>query len=181
MPTLLLQGTWLPVVLVLGTFAPAKADDDAWPEFRFLLGEWVADEKPGQGSGGFTLVPELQNKILVRRNVADIPAAQARPAGRHEDLMIVYREEGKTKASYYDNEGHIIRYNVASSSDGKGLVFMSEPQPTAPRFRLTYTSTDPKSIGIKFDIAPPGQPEQFRSYLEGSARRKPAVEESAKK
>jgi hypothetical protein len=37
-------------------------------DFQFLIGEWIM---PGGGSGGFTLEPDLQGKILVRRNKAD--------------------------------------------------------------------------------------------------------------
>jgi len=41
----------------------------------------------------------------------------------------------------------------------------------APRYRLTYRFTESNEVRIRFAIAPPGQPEAFRQYLEGTAQR----------
>jgi hypothetical protein len=57
--------------------------------------------------------------------------------------------------------------------DNKGLVFLSAAQPTAPRFRLTYTKQAGDKVAIDFEIAPPGQPDRFRRYLGGTVKRKP--------
>lgn len=163
----------LAAAAVLCVAVSSRAQEDAWPEFRFLIGEWVADAKPGEGTGSFSLAPDLQGKILVRKNRAEVVAAQGRPAGTHEDLMVIHREEGtrQVRASYFDNEGHVIQYKVAPAAEGTGLVFVSEAQAGTPRFRLTYTAVAPNGVKIVFEIAPPGQPEQFRTYLEGTARR----------
>jgi hypothetical protein len=154
--------------------APARAEDDPWADFRFLIGAWVSDGKPEQGSGSFTLEPDLQNKVLVRRNLANLPAAQGRPAAKHEDLMVIYREPGGKghRASYFDSEGHVIQYAVSTLPEKKGLVFLSDANPSAPRFRLTYTQGEGGKVAIKFEIAPPGKAEEFRTYLEGTVRRK---------
>jgi hypothetical protein len=140
------------------------------------MGEWVGEGKPGQGSGGFTLAVELQGKVLVRRNRAELPAAPGRPAGNHEDLMVIYREPGskQVKAAYFDSEGHVILYGVSALPDKQNLVFLSDPQPSSPRYRLTYSQSKGDIVTIKFEIAPPGKPEEFKTYLEGSARRKEA-------
>jgi hypothetical protein len=165
------------VVVVLLSACPVasvRAEDDPWADFRFLIGSWVSAGRPEEGSGSFTLEPDLGGKILVRRNTANLPAAKGRPAAKHEDLMIVYRQAGgKTfRASYFDNEGHVIQYSVSSLPDKKGLVFVSNPDQSGPRFRLTYTKGEEDKVAVKFEIAPPGKAEQFKTYLEGTVRRK---------
>jgi hypothetical protein len=162
------------VLLSVWTAAPVQAEDGPWADFRFLIGSWVSESRPEEGSGSFTLEPDLGGKILVRRNTANLPAAKGRPAAKHEDLMIVYREPGgKTfQASYFDNEGHIIQYSVSSLPDKKGLVFISNPDRSGPRFRLTYTKGERDKVTVKFEIAPPGKADQFKTYLEGTVRRK---------
>ncbi len=154
----------------------ARASEDPWADFRFLMGAWVSAGKPEEGSGSFTLEPDLGGKVLVRRNVAHLPPAPGRRGGKHEDLMVIYREPGakQVRASYFDNEGHTIDYSVSALPDAKGLVFVSSPQPSAPRFRLTYTKGEDDKVAVKFEIAPPNKPEEFRTYLEGTARRKPS-------
>lgn len=161
------------VLLSTCTVTPVRAEEDAWADFRFLIGTWVSEGRPEEGSGRFALEPDLGGKILVRRNVAELPAAKGRPANKHEDLMIVYREPGgkSFRASYFDNEGHVIQYAVSSLPDKKGLVFLSNPEPSGPRFRLTYTKCEADKVAVKFEIAPPGKAEQFKTYLEGTVRR----------
>jgi hypothetical protein len=51
-------------------------------------------------------------------------------------------------------------------------TFLSEPQAGAPRFRWVYTKETADSVRIDFDIAPPGKPEAFSSYIQSSLRRK---------
>lgn len=43
--------------------------------------------------------------------------------------------------------------------------------PGRPRFRLTYTKREGGTLAIKFEMAPPGTPDAFRTYLEGPAAR----------
>lgn len=145
-----------------------------WNAFKFLIGEWVGEGTgaPGEGSGGFTFSYDLQNTVLVRKNFADYPAAKDHPAFRHEDLMIVYQEGGNTRATYFDNEEHVINYTVTVSSDSSSVLFVSDVVPSTPRFRLTNTKAGPDKITITFEIAPPGKPESFTRYIEASARRK---------
>jgi hypothetical protein len=168
------------VVVLLSACAagPGRAGDDPWADFRFLIGAWVSDGKPGDGSGSFTLAPDLGGKVLVRRHTADLPAANGRPAGRHEDLMVVYPGPGgkPVRASYFDSEGHVIQYAVSPLPDKKGLVFVSAADPAGPRFRLTYTRGEGDTVAVKFEIAPPGKADGFKTYLEGTVRRKKAGE-----
>src|SRR5580704_8878237 len=93
------------ILLTPSTVSVGHADDDRWADFRFLIGTWVSEAKPGEGSGRFSFEPELQGKVLVRRNVANVPAVQGRAALKHEDLMIVYPDprSRQIRASYFDN------------------------------------------------------------------------------
>jgi hypothetical protein len=154
----------------------SRADLDPWESYRFLIGEWVGDGdgQPGRGTGEFTLKLDLKESVLVRRGVAEFPAANGQPASWHEDLMVVYREEkGKpAKAIYFDSEGHVINYAVSFSGDTKTLTFLSEPQAKAPRFRLSYKQGKAGAVAVKFEISPPGDSDAFKTYLEGNAHRK---------
>jgi hypothetical protein len=82
------------ILLVGGTAGVAQGAEDPWADFRFLIGSWVSDGPPQQGSGSFSLEPDLQGKVLVRKNTADLPAAPGRAPARHEDLMVIYAERG---------------------------------------------------------------------------------------
>jgi hypothetical protein len=154
-----------------GQTSPGPA---AWDGWQFLLGEWVGEGSgdPGQGSGGFTLLPDLQNTVLVRKNHAEYPAANDRPAFSHDDLMVIYDEHDSLKAVYFDNEKHVIHYSVAFLHDSSAVVFLSEPRQSAPRYRLTYSKRGVDAVGLTFDIAPPGTPEAFTRYINATARRK---------
>jgi hypothetical protein len=155
---------------------PVQQPKDAfnWDALRFLVGEWVGEGAgaPGEASGGFSFTFELDGKILVRRNRADYPASKDKPAYSHTDLMVIYQEPEGTRAIYFDNEGHVIRYHVSLSKDETTLVFLSELSASAPRFRFTYKKAENDSMTFQFDIAPPGKPDAFSKYLEGSLRRK---------
>jgi hypothetical protein len=155
--------------------AAASPDDDAWKPYRFLVGEWTGEGggEPGKGSGRFSFAWDLQEKVLVRRNRAEYPEVQGRPAFSHEDLMVIYRADqgGPTKAIYFDSEGHVINYAVTFSDDRRTLTFLSDAVPASPRFRLSYTKGADDSMVIKFEIALPGKPGGFKTYLEGHVRR----------
>ena len=167
--------------LILALFAPAQNAPDAWSDWQFLIGEWTSGESsgvPGQASKGwFTLAPDLGGQVLVRKNHAEYPAANGRPAIVHDDLMIIYHAPsatGKfaTKAFYDDSEGHAIHYNVNFSADKKQIVFLSEPSPSAPQYRLTYEDLQPGIAKVVFEIAPPGKPGQFATYVQATVKRK---------
>ena len=101
-------------------------------------------------------------------------AAGGRPAFAHDDLMVIYADDGlqKFRADYYDNERHVIRYTIEFSPDGQTIIFLSDLIPSQPRFRLTYTRGKADDVSIKFEIAPPTSPEKFQVYVEGTARKK---------
>ncbi len=119
-------------VALLSSPLHAASDNDPWDSYRFLLGEWTGEGsgQPGQGKGEFTFAPELDGKVLVRRNVNQIPTGPDRPPTVHEDLMVVYpAEKGQPlRAIYFDNEGHVISYTVHPSDDRRSLTFLSDPE-----------------------------------------------------
>jgi len=137
---------------------PAAAKPD-WSPLSFLFGEWVG--AGSNSSGEFSLQPDLQGNVLVRKNVATTPT------GRHEDLMVIYPEAPGFRAIYFDNEGHVIHYRVTTAENQ--AVFTSEEGP-GPRFRLTYRKNGDGTVRTVFEIAPPGG--EFKTYLEGTVRKK---------
>jgi hypothetical protein len=147
-----------------------KAD---WSAFKFLIGEWIGEGSgsTGEASGAFTFSYDLQTSILVRKNFADYPAQNGRPAFRHDDLMIMYQEHKSVKAIYFDNEGHIINYSVSFSKDSSTVIFVSEPTSNSQRFRFTYSKVEEKRMKFSFDFAPPGKPEEFTKYIDGFVRK----------
>jgi hypothetical protein len=147
---------------------------DRWAPLAFLIGEWTGEGGggPGQGSGGFSFSPDQDGKILIRKNRADYPAGKDRPAFSHTDLMIVYKEspEAKLRAIYFDMEDHVIHYTVEPSAEGNSVQFVSENS------RLTYRKTGPDSLALKFEIAPPGKPGAYATYIDATAHRIPEPE-----
>lgn len=162
------------VLIVLCGLAAAQAPKTDSPSpltgLNFLVGTWVGEGsgEPGKGSGEFTFKNDLDNRILLRNNFAEYPATADRPTFRHDDLMITYSEAGVIKAVYFDSEGHVIRYNVTATPGS--VVFLSEPP--GPIYRLSYLAKDSSHVSIKFEIAPPDKPGEFKTYIEASARRK---------
>jgi len=141
-----------------------------------LVGDWVGEGggQPGQASaGGFSFAPDLQGAAPVRRNFAEYPASKDRPAFRHDDLTIVSRgtHGSPQRATYFDSEGHVIEYTVSASPDGSRIEWVSAPEAGRPRFRSTYIFTSPGALKLRFEIAPPDQPEKFSLYIEASAHR----------
>ena len=161
----------IPLVLAasLGAQAPAPAADSFAP-VRFLEGEWKGEGGglPGQSVGAASFRFELDGRVMVRRSFAESPASNGRPASRHEDLMTLFAEGGQLKALYADNEGHVIRYLVAPVAGG--VAFTSEAGP-GPGFRLTYQKKDDSLVTLRFEIAPPGKPGVFATYLEAVTRK----------
>ncbi len=145
-----------------------------WHAWHFLMGEWIGDGngEPGQGAGGFSFSIELQGRILVRHNYANYPATKDRPAFRHNDLMVIYKDAGSTKADYFDNEGHVIHYLVDFSGDSSSIIFISAESDSEPRYRLTYAEKKGDTLSLSFDIAPPAKPEEFRQYISAAAHKK---------
>lgn len=172
-----MKSSYMFLALILAQSATAQQSkaNNPWSSLSFLMGEWTGEGagQPGQGSGGFSFVPDLENNVLVRKNRADYPATKDRPAFTHTDLMVVYREPGavKLRAIYWDSEGHVIHYAVDPSADGGAVQFLSDSSNSSPRYRLTYTKRSADTVGIQFEISVPEKPDLFSTYLQATARR----------
>lgn len=153
----------------------AQPVPEQWAKWAPLLGEWTGEGggQPGQATAGVsTFRLDLQGKVIVRTNFAEYAATKDKPAFRHDDLMIIYRDDrtNQLRAEYLDSEGHIIRY-LASEKDGE-YTFVSEAADGQPRYRLIYTKPHDGTLTITFEIAPPGTPNAFRTYLRANARKR---------
>jgi hypothetical protein len=149
--------------------------DNKWMEWQPFLGTWegAGGGAPGQGSGSFTFMPELQGAIMVRHNYAQYPATKDRPAYRHDDLMVIYPDPSskKTRADYWDNEEHVLHYFVEFADGGRKLLLTSDPLQPGPRYRLTYIKSGDNDLKMTFEIAPPSAPGKFATYIEATAKR----------
>lgn len=143
---------------------------------KFLVGQWVGEgtaETKQAGAGTCSFEPDLQNKVLIRRNHAEYPAAEGHAAIAHDDLMVIYPDAAlhQLRAFYTDNEGHVIHYTVTASPDGRSAVFMGDAEASHPRYRLTYIVTQPAHMTITLEMAAPRSPDQFQKIIEGKLRR----------
>lgn len=161
---------------------PAVASDGDLSALDFLKGDWEAVAKPGQGAGRCSFTSELQGRVIVRRNYAEVPAANGRPAGTHDDLMIIYREGDPPvlRATYHDSEDHVIRYSARGDGSAQ-VTFLSEPAPNAPRYRLSYAKLADGRVSGKFEVAPAAKPEGFNTYLEWTMQHPAAARVQEKK
>jgi hypothetical protein len=169
----------LMMIFVLSSVVSAQSPKNNWDAWEPYLGTWsgTGSGEPGQGAGDFSFAPELQGTVLARHSYAEYPATKDKPAYRHDDLMVIYSTpEHKTRADYWDNEGHVIRYDV-EVLDGK-LVFVSDAAQPGPRFRLTYVKTGENTLKLTFAIAPPTDRDNFKTYIEATAQRKAKPEDS---
>ncbi len=157
-----------------GSLRAQAAADSSWTPWRPLLGRWTLKTSAGSpgaaSAGGFSFTRELDGSVLVRRDWSTYPATKDHPAFRHEAVMYIWPVPGAGfRAMYWDNEGHAIPYAVTFG--GGDAVLTSELPAPAPRFRLTYHPLPDSRLSTVFEIAAPGQ--EFKRYLEGTARREP--------
>ena len=164
------------LLIIMNLAAARQSPKSSLGELQFLIGEWegVGGGGPGAGKGVFSFAFDLQNKVIVRKNYAEYPPTAGRSAIRHDDLIVIYFDlaSNEIRANYFDSEGHQINYKVTPSSDHESVTFLSEPSASLPRYRLSYRKIKDGTLSGKFEIASPGQPEAFKTYLEWSARKK---------
>jgi hypothetical protein len=146
------------------------AQADGFGALRFLFGNWQAIDLPAGESGGFTFTLGVQDHVLIRTNQAHYPAAGDRPASNHDDLLVIYREDGSLKADYFDSEGHVIRYVVETPSRNVATL-VSARIAGQPRYRLSYHADAAGLLIGSFEIAAPDAADTFKPYLTWKARR----------
>ncbi len=161
------------LVFVLVQQTVAQNVTSGWEKWQYLMGAWDGEGngQPGNGKGSFTLKPKLGGSILERKGRTEIEATASRPAAVHEDVMIIYknREGNPVKAIFFDNENHVIPYDI-TYSDNK-IVLTSEVNPAMPRFRLIYEKLEDKVMNTRFEMAMPNAPEVFKPYIEGKSKK----------
>ena len=91
----------LPVLLSTAGDAPDAGARDPLVTMSPLLGKWVAEPDPKQpGVTGWTTFERgLGDRVVVRRNHASYPARDGKPAAEHDDLMVVFVDDGKLRAA----------------------------------------------------------------------------------
>jgi hypothetical protein len=157
-------------------FGQATQAPDPWAGWRFLLGTWTGagGGQPGaveQDLTSFTL--ELDGSVLVRRNhVVFAPKKGEKKGLVHDDLLYVYptRVEARFHAIYFDNEGHVIRYQAVPLERQNAVRLESEDPPTAMRFRNDFILNPDQTLKATFWMAAPG--DTFKVYVSGTVRRK---------
>jgi hypothetical protein len=141
---------------------------------RFLLGSWEAKTQGGSagaaGSGTYTFRLELKGHVLARHSAAAGCTGPADFDCEHGDLLYLYQDAAgePLKAIYFDNEGHVIHYEVTAPAP-KTAVLVSAASQQGSEYRLIYELKGAVMWG-KFQMRLPGQSD-FRSYLEWSGRR----------
>jgi hypothetical protein len=146
-----------------------------WKPLQFLIGTWDAKTQGGSakavGSGTYTFQLELRNHILARHSGGEECKGPADFNCAHSDLLYVYQDGPRQpyKAIYFDNEGHVIHYEVSTPS-ASSVIFLSDASRPGPQFRLSY-SLDGSTMSGKFQIRMPGQA-AFNSYLEWTGAKK---------
>ena len=153
---------------------PPQSRND-WKDFEFLFGEWTwtGGGQPGQGKGVSTFGPELDGTVLVRKTHLDYPATKERPAFSHDDLLYVYHDpkDGSLRAIFFDGGGHVIRYAVTVAPGDDSIEFLSDAAPAGTTCRMSYARAGADSVTEKFEIDPPGKPNDFAIYVEFNAKR----------
>lgn len=149
-----------------------RGEADPLQALSFLEGTWDAKTESGsagaQVNGTYTFQRELRRHILARHtNNVEACKGPVDYDCEHGDLLYVYQDAGGSslKAIYFDNEGHVIHYDVSTPTPTTA-VFLSESSQPGPQFRLLYELKDRVMSG-KFQMRMPGQ-EAWKSYLEWS-------------
>jgi hypothetical protein len=148
---------------------------DPWKALRFLLGTWEAKTQGGSagaaGSGTYTFRLELKDHVLARHSAAAGCKGAADFDCEHGDLLYVYQDGAgqPLKAIYFDNEGHVIHYEVTTPAPNTAVLVSAASQ-EGPQYRLIY-ELKAAVMWCKFQIRMAGQGD-FRSYLEWSGGRK---------
>ena len=153
--------------------APATiSKPDQWKSLAFLEGTWDAK---GQGNGAAingtsTFQLELDGHIMARHSrTSDCKGPDSFDC-EHGDLLYVFADApgAPLKAIFFDNEGHVIHYDVSTPSPGTA-IFLSDAAMPGPQFQLVYSLQGNVMAG-KFQMRVPGQP--WKSYLEWSGAKK---------
>jgi hypothetical protein len=174
MKTLRIIAFSIPFVLAYGVKAQSAAAKDPLQPLSFLQGTWEAktDSNSGVSSvGKYSFELELRNHIMARQSVSKESCKGPESYDcNHSDLLYIYPGEldQPLQAIYFDNEGHVIKYQISTPTPTTA-VFLSDGSQPGPQFRLVYERKGYTMFG-KFQMRMPGQSE-WKSYLEWSGKK----------
>jgi hypothetical protein len=169
-----IAGAWFCAFVMAHGISAQSQPGDPWQALRFLLGTWEAKTQGGSAgaaaAGTYTFRLELKDHVLARHSASAGCKGPADFDCEHGDLLYLYQDTAgePLKAIYFDNEGHVIHYDVTTPAPNTALL-VSAAAPSGPQYRLIYELKGSIMSG-KFQLRPPGQSE-FRSYLEWSGAR----------
>lgn len=150
----------------------ASSKTDPLQSLTFLEGSWEAKTEAGsagaKASGTYTFKRELGNHLLARISNSSGCTGPESFDCEHRDLLYIFEDGAALKAIYFDNEGHVIHYDVSIPTPSIA-IFLSESSRPGPQFRLVYELKGEVMTG-KFQMRAPGQSE-WKSYLEWSGAR----------
>jgi hypothetical protein len=166
------------ILTLLPSISPAQQPPvpAVFAPVQFLIGTWagpgVSDAGPGSGTDAFTL--DVQGHVIVRRSHSEYPGKDGRAATIYDSTMFIYKDPAyaQLRADYVDNENHVIHYSLVPGADAHVARFVSDPAPSLPAFRLTYTDrADDKAMSVKFEMAVPGSTNFARTVADGTLTR----------
>lgn len=161
------------LMIPLGALAQSAPSKDAFQRLAFLQGTWEAKTEVPAGvnsNGKYSFALELKNHVMARHTVS-VESCKGPDSYdcEHSDLLYIYPEGDVTlHAIYFDNEGHVIKYDVSTPGPATA-VFLSDSSQPGPQFRLVYERKADTMFG-KFQMRMPGQSE-WKSYLEWSGEK----------
>jgi hypothetical protein len=170
---LITGASWCAIAAAQGSMQTQSPDP--WKAVRFLLGTWEAKTHGGSAgaaaSATYTFRLELRDHVLARHSASAGCTGPADFDCEHGDLLYLYQDAAglPLKAIYFDNEGHVIHYELTTPGPNTAVLVSAASQ-NSPQFRLIYQLQGEMMLG-KFQMRMPGQSE-FRSYLEWSGGRK---------
>jgi hypothetical protein len=153
----------LPALLLAAAAATAPAPlKPALAGMGFLVGDWssgrgVVADTGGASSGVSTVTVEAGGGALLRRDHTELTDKAGKPSGGFDQIMLIYAEGDAVRAEYSDG-AHVIHYATATVTPGRAVVFDTATGAPGPAFRLAYTLTAPRTLGVAFSIKPPGAP-----------------------
>jgi hypothetical protein len=162
---------FLPLLFAVSLYAQsAPSSANPWSALSFLEGTWDAKATGSGGAaamGSYTFRLELHDHVLVRHGDLSQCKGPSTFDCDHGDLLYIYRDAPTQplKAIYFDNEGHVIHYDVSTPSP-TSAVFLSDSSQPGPQFRLAYELKGQVMYG-SFQLRMPGQ-QDWKSYLEWS-------------
>jgi hypothetical protein len=148
----------LSALILTGAGASAQTLPDSIAGIAFLIGDWHGD---GKSEGGMTnhgtssIHLIVGGNALLRRDHTDVTDKNGKLQESFDQVMLIYPEGGTLHADYLDG-AHTIHYVKATVSPGVSVQFESAGGTGAPVFHLTYTKTDTDTLGIAFEMQPPG-------------------------